>query len=219
LRRIQLVASKFQIDQRLAKNNLLPNLDVTASVAEPLGKGPYKDRKQTESVVGLEFRLPLQRNEAKGRLETATAELERLNADAQFARDRIVAEIRDAQSAIRAAFEQLGQTAKNVDLAEVLEEAERTRFNQGATDLLALQIREQATFDARLLAVDALAEYFRALADYEAATASGLEGWAASSKASESARVAVDRGANSPKAAPEIKAAKGASKGGADSGR
>ena len=183
LRRIQLVASKFQIDQRLAKNNLLPNLDLTASMAEPLGKGPYKDRKETEAVVGLEFRLPLQRNEARGRLETATAELERLNADAQFARDRIVAEIRDAKSAIWAALEQIRQTSRNVDLAEQLEEAERTKFNQGAADLLALQIREQATFDARLLEVDALAEFFRAEADYEAATALGLEGWASQQRA------------------------------------
>jgi outer membrane protein TolC len=142
-----------------------------------LGKGPYKDRKQTEAAVGLEFRVPLQRNEAQGRLETAAAELERLEADAQFARNRIVAEIRDARSAIRAAFDQIGQTARNVELAELLEEAERTKFDQGAGDLLALQIREQATFDARLLEVDAMAEFFRAEADYEAATATGLAEW------------------------------------------
>lgn len=176
LRRIRLVADKFGIDQRLAKNNLLPNLDLTAAVSENLGSTPYKDRERTESSVGIELRVPLQRNEAKGRLEVISAELQRLDADAKFARERIVAEVRDAWSAIRAAQEQIGMTRRNVELAVQLEEAERRRFEQGATDLLALQIREQATFDARLLEVDAQAEIFRAQADYEAASAVRLKG-------------------------------------------
>lgn len=174
LRRIRLVAEKFGIDERLAKNNLLPNLDLTASVSENLGGGPYKDRARTESALGIEFRVPLQRNEAKGRLEVITAELQRLDADAKFARERIVAEVRDAWSAIKAAHEQIGMTKRNVELAVLLEEAERKRFEQGAADLFALQIREQATFDARLLEVDARAEFFRSKADYEASTAMKL---------------------------------------------
>jgi outer membrane protein TolC len=177
LLRIRLVQEKFGIDRQLAKNNLMPNIDLTASVSENLGTGPYKDRKQTESSVGLEFRLPLQRNEAQGRLQTIDAELERLSNDAKFARERIVAEIRDAWSATKAAHEQIGQTSRNVELAVQLEQAEAKRLEQGATDLLALQIREQATFDGRLLEVDAQAEYFRAQADYEAATATKLLNW------------------------------------------
>lgn len=171
LRRIGLVMEKLGIDQKLAKNALLPNLDLTASVSENLGPGPYKDRKETETSIGIEFKVPLQRNEAKGRLQTISAELERLTADAKFARERIVTEIRDAYSAITAAHEQISQTKRNVELAVQLEQAESKRFEQGATDLFALQIREQATFDGRLLEIDAQAEFFRAQADYEAATA------------------------------------------------
>jgi outer membrane protein TolC len=175
IRRIRLVQEKWGIDQRLARNNLLPNLDVSASVNQSIGDGPYKDLERTESQVGIEFRVPLQRNEAKGRLQTIEAELERLRNDEQFARDRIVAEIRDAFSGLKAAQEQIGQTSRNVELAKILEEAEATRLKQGATDLLALQIREQAAFDARLLEVDAQAEYFRNQAEYEAATAVKLQ--------------------------------------------
>jgi outer membrane protein TolC len=171
IRRIRLVQEKWGIDQRLARNNLLPNLDIAASVNQSLGNGPYKDVERTESQVGIEFRVPLQRNEAKGRLQTIDAELERLRNDEQFARDRIVAEIRDAFSGLKAAHEQIGQTRRNVELAKVLEDAEAVRLKQGATDLLALQIREQAAFDAKLLEVDAQADYFRNQAEYEAATA------------------------------------------------
>jgi hypothetical protein len=52
-----------------------------------------------------------------------------------------------------------------------LQMAEAERLRRGATDLLALQLREQAAFDARVGEVEALAEYFRAQADYQAATA------------------------------------------------
>jgi outer membrane protein TolC len=172
LRRIALVQEKLGIDQRLAKNQMLPHLDLSAAVSENLGDGPYKDRKQTDTSIALELRVPLQRREARGRLQVADLEIQRLENDAQFAKERIIAEVRDAWSAVSAAQEQMSQTQRNVELSILLETAERQRFEQGATDLLALQIREQATFDARLLEIDARAEAFRSLADYQAATAS-----------------------------------------------
>lgn len=175
LRRINLVAQKFGIDEKLAKNGLLPNLDLTATVSEDIGSSPYKDLNQTESMLGLEFKMPLPLNEANGRLEVVKAELARLDNDAKFTRERITAEILDGWSAISAAAEQIGQTRRNVELSEQLERGERERFEKGASDLLALQIREQAAFDARLLEVDARADFFRAKADFEAATAEGLK--------------------------------------------
>jgi outer membrane protein TolC len=174
LRRIRLVQDKAFIDQRLARNDQFPHLDFMAGVIENLGSKPYKDREATEVELGVEFRVPIQRNEAKGRLQAVEAEIERLKIDEQFTRDRVVAEIRDAWSAITAAYEQIGQTRRNVELAETLEKAEAARFKQGAADLFALQIRELATFEARQLEVDARADFFRARADYDAATAVGV---------------------------------------------
>jgi outer membrane protein TolC len=171
VRRLKLAQDRAAVDRRLAKNNLLPNLDVSIAASEDLGGQPYRDRKEFELEGGIEFKLPLQRREAKGRLEAIEASIDRLNAEEQFARDRIGAEIQDAFSAIVAAFGQIDQTRRNVQLAEILEESEKTRFQKGAADLLALQIREQATFDARLLEVEAVADFFRAQADYRAAAA------------------------------------------------
>jgi outer membrane protein TolC len=82
-----------------------------------------------------------------------------------------VAEVQDAFSAMEAAMAQISQNRRNVELAVKLEEAERFRFQEGASDLLALQIREQRTFEARLSEVEAVADYFRALAEYRAAVA------------------------------------------------
>jgi outer membrane protein TolC len=91
--------------------------------------------------------------------------------DRQFTRDQITATVQDAHSALQAARDQIKQTDRNVELAEQLEKAESARFDQGAADLLALQIREQATFDARLIQLQAKADFFRALANYRASIA------------------------------------------------
>lgn len=76
----------------------------------------------------------------------------------------MVADVRDAYSAISAAYDALNMTRRNVDLARLLEAAENERFKQGATDLLALQIREQATFDGQILEVEVQANYRDAIA-------------------------------------------------------
>lgn len=171
IRRIELLLQRVEIDRRLAKNNLLPNLDVGVEAGQFFGDNRPKDIGQNEVEAKVEFKLPLQRREAQGRVDIADATIERLNNDKRFARDRITADVRDAYSALLAAFDALTMTRKNVDLARQLETAENERLKQGATDLLALQIREQATFDAQVLEVEAQADYFRALANYRAAIA------------------------------------------------
>lgn len=171
MRRIELGIEKYEIDRDLAKNNLLPSLDIGVEAAQSTGGRLPSNIERTEIEAKIEFKLPLQRREAKGRMEVANAYIERLQNDRAFARDRIAADVRDSHSAIIAAYDALAQTRRNVDLSQQLESAENERFTQGATDLLALQIREQATFDAKVLEVEAQAEYFRAQANYRAAIA------------------------------------------------
>lgn len=170
-RRLQLAMDKLGVDLRLARNQMLPQLDAGVSISQDLGRKLYKDKSEVDTQLGLEFRIPLQRSEAKGRLAEVNAQLQQLLQEERFARDRIAAEVRDAASALGAAHEQIQQARLNASLALELQMAEAERLRRGATDLLALQLREQAAFDARVGEVEALAEYFRAQADYQAATA------------------------------------------------
>lgn len=172
LQAIALSIQKLEIENSLARNDMLPNLDVALEARQsPTGRR-LDDIEAFEAKAAVELRVPLQRRDAKGRVQVSESQIRRLRTDMQFARDRIAADVRDAYSALGAAVLQAAQARRNVELAVLLEDAERLRFQQGATDLLALQIREQATFDARLGEVDAIAEYFRALAVYRAAIGS-----------------------------------------------
>lgn len=171
MRRIELNMEKAGIDLRLARNSLLPSLEIGVQAAQALTQNTPRDIERTEIEAKVEFKVPLQRREAKGRVQVVDAQIERLNQELFYARDRITADVQDSYSALSAAYDALGQTRRNVDLARQLEAAENERLKQGATDLLALQIREQASFDARVLEVDAQADYFRAQANYRAAIA------------------------------------------------
>jgi outer membrane protein TolC len=171
IRRVELNIEKNAIDQRLARNNLLPNLDLSLEANQAIGTQSQKDIDRTELEARIDLKVPIQRREAKGRLAVTEGQFTQLMRDRQFTRDQITATVQDAHSALQAARDQIKQSDRNVELAEQLEKAESARFDQGAADLLALQIREQATFDARLIQLQAKADFFRALANYRASIA------------------------------------------------
>ena len=56
-----------------------------------------------------------------------------------------------------------------------MEQAERRKFDLGDSNLLLVNLREQATADAAFLEVVAKQEYFRARADLRAAIASDVD--------------------------------------------
>ena len=115
--------------------------------------------------------MPLQRREAKGRLGEIRGEMGHIRLEGNYIRDRIVAEVATTHAALRAAFQEAEMAGGNVRLASELLEAEAERFAQGASDFLALQIREQASFDARIKAIDAMEYYHRSLVAFQTACA------------------------------------------------
>lgn len=171
VRQLALDLERAQVDRSLAGNQLLPYLDATIESTRGLGDERYADRSGSDWRAGLSFKLPLQRREARGSVVAAEGRQRQLAYQLDFARQRVQAEVRTVHVALNAAFEQLQRADLNVDLALQLREAERQRFQLGASDLLALQIREQAAFDAQTRAVDARLDYQKALADFRAAVA------------------------------------------------
>lgn len=171
IREIDLLLRKGEIDKSLANNNLKPNLDLSMELNQAIGHDVPKDIEETEIMGLLRFSVPIGRNEAKGRLAAIEASIKQLQQRRKFAGEQITAESNNTYQELRTAREALDQTKVNVELARQLEAAESERFAQGATDLLTLQIREQATFEAEILEIDAFLAFYRALADYLAAVA------------------------------------------------
>ncbi|MDB4265206.1 TolC family protein [bacterium] len=171
IRQLELLTASSHVDQRLATNNLKPNLDLSVELNQAIGGNLPSDIEETEVTALLNYSIPIGRNEARGRLEAIAGRLAQLEKQKQFAHESILADANNSFAALGAAFLALEQTSLNVELSEELEAAESEKFENGASDLLALQIREGNTFDAKVLVIDANNAYFKALADYLAAVA------------------------------------------------
>ncbi len=76
----------------------------------------------------------------------------------------------DARSAVEAALERLSLARGEYDAARELAQAERERFELGASTLFVVNLRELAAASARLKVAGSLADSHKALAVYQAAT-------------------------------------------------
>lgn len=145
-------AARVQID--LAENQIAPRIDLSALGSFDLGDGA---RQYTEPVLEtwILFQLPLGMREARGRADTARADLRALEADRELQADQIRLEVRDALSAVRAAREGLELAIATAEVAEQVARGERTRFENGATSLLIVNLREAAAAQARAAVAEA----------------------------------------------------------------
>jgi outer membrane protein TolC len=80
----------------------------------------------------------------------------------------------DALSALERAYAVREAARENLRLATEVEQGERRTFQEGKSDLFRVNIRELQRAEAQYREVDALSEFYRALADYNAALGNDL---------------------------------------------
>lgn len=161
------------IDRKLAINQQYPGVDAIVNYSRQLG-GPAGLRGPNEFRYGIAFDLPLQRREARGAEGAAEARISQIDQRARYQKDQIIAEVQDAVSAVRAAYQKTGVLRDQVRVTKEVEVAERDRFQLGEANLFTLNLREIDTIDAQLREVGSLAEYYQAFALYELAIAQAL---------------------------------------------
>ncbi len=170
VRALEVSRQQQQIALELARNELLPTLDVFTEVSRDVGDGS-RTLRGTELEAGASFLLPAQRRQGKGLQRTAQANLSRLDAELRFARDRVRTEIEDAASALAAALDVVDVVRVEVEVARELEQAERDRFTLGDSTQFLVNLRELATADAAFREIAATAEAHKARVAYDVATA------------------------------------------------
>lgn len=161
----------------LARNNLLPKLDVAFEFSNDFGDvgAGGRTRDGAESFVGLKLSVPLQRRKARGDLAVARAELEAFEQDRRLAEDSAQAQLRNIVLELDMSRQRALLVAHEVAQAKQMEEAERRRFSEGASDFFLVNIREEAAADAlaRLHGADldrafALSAFLAATVDFKA---------------------------------------------------
>ncbi len=173
-RRPEVVSLRFKRSQQevetgLAGNALLPSLNLFADLSRDYGEGPIT-RRGNELAAGLFFELPLQRRKASGKLVQAQAKLAGIDAELRFVQDRVRADVQDAASALRATYAAVELVRQELAVARELEALERDRFQLGDSTQFLVNLRELNTADAAFREIKALADYQKALAEFEAAS-------------------------------------------------
>lgn len=173
IQRFAVQRAQVEVDRKLASNQLLPNVDLVLQYTREAGDRLVR-RGPDELQASLIFDLPFQRRQARGRNLSALARIEQFDQRERFARDQVAAEVRDAYSALKAAYERAIVLRREVEVARELETIERIKFDAGEGNQFLVNLREQATFDTAIREVAALNEYFRAQALYDFAIAEAL---------------------------------------------
>ncbi|MFM7149325.1 MAG: TolC family protein [Gemmataceae bacterium] len=167
IQRLALQRQKIQVDIDLAENQMLPGLNMGFYGARDLGyivKGVNRDLATASMVLDV----PLERRQARGRILAARAELARVLAQERMARDRVQVDLQSSLNGIDRAYDLLQRGRDNKKQNQYLAEAEQRQFDVGKSDLFRVNIRELQAAEARMLEVDAAAEFYRSLADYHA---------------------------------------------------
>lgn len=172
LRNFRLMIERAQNRVALRQNDLKPRLDFSVELSRDFGPigdgGPTFD--STDTVVGVTFKVPLQRREARGRLRRAEAELREMELREQRTADQIEVELDNILTNLNAAL-RLAQLADDeVEQATAMVEAERKRFRLGAGDFFLVNLREERAADAQIRAIRADLNGRLAAASYSAAT-------------------------------------------------
>ncbi|HKK91800.1 MAG TPA: TolC family protein [Longimicrobiales bacterium] len=172
---LALDVAKEDVARRLASGAALPTLDARVEATRDFGARLYGDLARDELTAAVEFKLPIQRRAETGKQLQAETKLAAARTRLRFGRERVAADVRTAAADLEAALQQVERAELAGELAEALRAAEAERFAAGASDLLALQLREQAAFDAQEKVVDTRLKLHAALADWRAAIADGVD--------------------------------------------
>ncbi len=151
------------IDLELAKNNLLPSLDLEAAPS----RTPEKFVLGLGYRFGAEFKMPFLQRRARGEMLEAQGKADRLVLTQMFREQQVLVDVDNALSAVERSKQRIDASLQSLQLAKTLEEGERFRFSLGATSILFVNLRERLAVDSENQWIRAVADYQRALAQYQ----------------------------------------------------
>ena len=174
LKRIQ---SEIELEQnalRFHENQRSPQVDLIVGGSRDINGGVVK-RDPWEAEFGIVFNIPLQTRKQDGKIGGTETKIDILRQKYSFLQDKISLEARDALIALENAIRRLEIIRQELQVAENLARAEKTRFDLGDSTLLIVNLREQTAAEVALRLVGAEADYWVARAEYDAALMRGLK--------------------------------------------
>lgn len=168
LRIIKIQKEQNSSQLKYSENLFKPQLDVDLGASKDLGNGPAS-RSQGNNYVGLDFSIPLQQREARGKASEYQSKLKALKYEQQLLEEKIKAELEQIKIQIRSIVEMHHNLSEEAKLADLLENSEREKFKHGASNFFLVNLREQDTANSKAAVMEMYEKYQSALADYKIA--------------------------------------------------
>lgn len=169
IKRIKLAIQRAENEEKLATNNLLPLLDLNPEISQDFGREIITSR-QTETKLMLNLSVPIQRRDAEGKILSAKAMQRMLNHEKQIIEQQLIIELERIINDINIGKDLMHITEEEQKIAAKLLEAERQRFDDGASDFFLLNIREETLAESRIRNIMAMQRYYSAIARLLAVT-------------------------------------------------
>ena len=169
LRKLAIEREAESLQLSLSEQALKPRVDFGVKASHDLGRGS-RTREGFDTIVDLSVSIPLERRRGRGLVAESKARIAQIDFERRLAEDQISVEILSLANAIDAAIDFVEITAEEANQATIMEEAERKRFDAGASDFFLVNIREERSADARIRNIGAHRSYQQSIIDFHATT-------------------------------------------------
>jgi outer membrane protein TolC len=149
------------------ENQRGPQIDLIIAGSRDIQQGTLR-RDPWEAEFGVVFNVPLQTRKQDGKIGGTQTKIEILQQKLGYQRDKIHLEANDALIALENALKRLEIIKEEIQVADKLARAEKSRFDLGDSTLLIVNLREQAAAEVALRLVGAEVDYWIARAEYDA---------------------------------------------------
>lgn len=159
---LEIDAKRENINLKLARNELLPKLDLELLPTQNLNN--FDDGTNVRGSLVLD--VPLYPLKAKSQILKAKTKLQKNILSQKQLQAEISNEIKDAVSYLETSRERIIKSRQAFEQLNQLAEAERLRFRYGNSNLFLLNQREMSAAQAETKLIDALSDHQKALANY-----------------------------------------------------
>lgn len=154
---------------KAGENSLLPKADITLRSSRDVGGETSNTLNGTEHLARLNISIPLQQRLGEGRAAKARAKLRALDHEQRLVRDQITQQLQFLENDLLAAERNIDWSSKEVSVANKMQRSEEKLFANGGSDYFLLNLREEQQANAKVKNVNAILDYYRALANAYAA--------------------------------------------------
>lgn len=175
LRTLALDMQQLTLDLRLARNQMLPQLDLISEGSQDAGApaSSANDKSRFELEVGLAGEVPIQRRKARGKIMSTQAKLAQVEQKLRYQRDKIGVELQTARNALDLAAQAVTQAEAALRSAVTSLDRYTYAFGQGQVDMVYLNLLESKTNEYEIKLIETQLNWFTALAAMQ--TALGLD--------------------------------------------